>query len=357
MAPRGLPSLSPTPSVGGWETEDDRFGGGGVPSAREAWPKVPRVGEANSVADVGGLATEMSQLKLRLGGPSQGPEVLLFNLVSTSGLALPLRRTLSELVEEVVESWVAAGKREVARLKELLFNDEVSSKLALKLVEAEKRRTEAEELSEHRGMRLRKFQEGQKVVDVEMKRLLQEGFDLRDKIERLRSGKVARGVDKGTRMSTVAVRPGFCLAGVQTDGVDVCSVGAATVAADVCLAGVQTDGVEVSTVGVMTDVMNVQVVRKTTYASVASQASPEVVAEPAGVDIEMGGMGGGPTGPPPALVSWGVPELGVVWAQALLIHGVDCRRGMGALLAAARRLRVGECDVQGVRWLLGVGRR
>ena len=48
---------------------------------------------------------------------------------------------------------------------------------------------------------------------------------------------------------------------------------------------------------------------------------------------------------------------GVVRAQALLIHGVDCRRGTGALLAAARRLRVGECTVRGVRWLLGVGSR
>ena len=145
----GLPSPSPTPSMGGWETEEDRFGGGGVPSAREAGPKVPRVGAASSVADVGGLVAEMSQLRLRLGGPSQGLEVLLFNLVSPSGLALPLRRTLSELVEEVVECRVVAEKREVARLKELLFNDEVSSDLALKLVEAQKGWAEEKELAEH----------------------------------------------------------------------------------------------------------------------------------------------------------------------------------------------------------------
>ena len=62
----------------------------------------------------------------------------------------------------------------------------------------------------------------------------------------------------------------------------------------------------------------------------------------------------------------GVPDVGPrplgegVWlvrAQALLIHGVDCRRGVGTLLAMARRLRVGECTVRGIRWLLGVGRR
>ena len=56
------------------------------------------------------------------------------------------------------------------------------------------------------------------------------------------------------------------------------------------------------------------------------------------------------------------PQLvaGVEWsvrAQALLIHEVDCRRGVGALLAMARRLRVGDCGVRRVRWLLGVGRR
>ena len=53
--------------------------------------------------------------------------------------------------------------------------------------------------------------------------------------------------------------------------------------------------------------------------------------------------------------SW--PAEGVVRAQALLVHGVDCRRGVGSLLAVARRLRVGKCAVRSVRWLLGVGRR
>ena len=89
--------------------------------------------------------------------------------------------------------------------------------------------------------------------------------------------------------------------------------------------------------------------RETTYASVASQASPEVVAEPAGVDTVMGGMGGGPAGRPPTPVGGGVPVPVVVRAQALLIHGVDCRRSVRALLAAARELRVGVCGVRGVR--------
>ena len=48
-------------------------------------------------------------------------------------------------------------------------------------------------------------------------------------------------------------------------------------------------------------------------------------------------------------------EEGLVRAQSLLIHGVDCRRGMGSLLAMARRLRVRDCNMRGVRWLLGVG--
>ena len=143
---------------------------------------------------------------------------------------------------------------------------------------------------------------------------------------------MARGVDKGTRMLTGAVCPGFCLAGVQTDGV------------------------EVSTIGVMTDVTNVQIVPNTTYASVASQASPEVVPGPAGVDVEIGGMGCCPSVPPPAPVGGGVPMPEVVRTQALLIHGVDCRRSVRALLAAAPGLRVGGYGVRGMRWLLGVGR-
>ena len=70
----------------------------------------------------------------------------------------------------------------------------------------------------------------------------------------------------------------------------------------------------------------------------------------------MGGMGGGPSGPPPAPGGGGMPVPGVVRAQALLIYEVDCRRSVRALLAAARGMRVGECGVRGVRWLLDVGR-
>ena len=116
----GLPSPSPMPSVRGWETDDEQVGGGWASLAREAGPKVPRVGEAGSVADVGGLAAEMSQLRLRFGGPSQGPKMLLFNLLSTSSLVLPVCRTLRELVEEVVELWVAAENEELARAREEL---------------------------------------------------------------------------------------------------------------------------------------------------------------------------------------------------------------------------------------------
>ena len=178
--------------------------------------------------------------------------------------------------------------------------------------------------------------ERRKVCDKEHERLLQEGFDLRAEIERLQSGKILRGKDKGTRM--LALPPPVVMVGV----------------------GVQAEMPGVSTVSVQTDVSRVQVVCKATYASVASQACPEMALAGGGVDVEMGGLGGGPLGPPPVPpvpVVPTVPVPGVVWAQALLIHGIDCRRGVGALLAAAYRLKVGECTVRGVRWLLGVGRR
>ena len=122
-------------------------------------------------------------------------------------------------------------------------------------------------------------------------------------------------------------------------------------------AGVQAGCQEVRTIGVMTDVTNVRVVRETTYTSVASQACLEMSPATGDVDVEMGGTGGGPSGPPPVqVVPADEPVPGVVRAQALLIHVVDCRRGVGALMVAARRLRVGECTVRGVRWLLGFGR-
>ena len=123
-------------------------------------------------------------------------------------------------------------------------------------------------------------------------------------------------------------------------------------------AGVQAGCPKVTTNGVMTDVTNVQVVRETTYASVASQACPGMSPAAGDVDVEMGGTGGGYSGPPPVpVVPADAPVPEVVRAQALWIHGVDCRHGVGALLVAARRLRVGECTVHGVRWPLGFDRR
>ena len=141
-----------------------------------------------------------------------------------------------------------------------------------------------------------------------------------------------------------------------------------------CVAEVQTVGAEVSVVGVQTDISRVQVVRETTYANVATQAGGCVVQ--ADGDTVMGGLGA--PGPPlggagvwDKGAGWGSaeggrfgapgmgprPADGIVRAQALLIHGMDCRRGVGSLLLAARRLRVGSCAVRGVRWLLGAGRR
>ena len=138
--------------------------------------------------------------------------------------------------------------------------------------------------------------------------------------------------------------------------------------------GAQTESAEVSVRGVQTDISRVQVVRETTYASMATQAGAGVV--PADGDTVMGGVGAPAPVPADVGVQGGVPGWGsgggvgaggpgvgsrpvggIVRAQALLIHGVDCRRGVGSLLAAARRLQVGACTVRGVRWLLGVGRR
>lgn len=123
-------------------------------------------------------------------------------------------------------------------------------------------------------------------------------------------------------------------------------------------ASVQAEGLKVSTVGVMTDVRNLQVVRKTTYANMESQACPQVSPASSGVDVKMGGMGDGPPECPSVpVVPTVAPVPEIVWVQALLIHDVDCHHGLGALLIVPRRLRGCECTVRGVRSLLGFSRR
>ena len=344
--------------------------------------KVPRVGVAESVADVAALSEGVGRLtvdplveridsvlasirnlrvvpEVRSRLLAQVEEVKLSLEVEgdRASECMRLRRVLGEREEGLMdaavklrevreERYAVRGELELegagaavelrgVRDELALVSEEMGSvrkEMAVVVTE----RDEARKESAHRLMRMDKFQEGRKIVNKEMERLLQEGFDLRAEVERLKSGKVLRGKGKGTSMPAVPPPPGLVVVGVQ-----------------VAVPGV-------STVGMQTDVSRVQVVRETTYASVASQACLEVAPTDVGVDVDMGGMGGGPAGPPPVppvpVVPVG-PVPGVVQAQALLIHGVDCRRGMGALFAAPRRLRVGECSVRGVRWLLGVGRR
>ena len=89
----------------------------------------------------------------------------------------------------------------------------------------------------------------------------------------------------------------------------------------------------------ITDVNNVQIVRKMTDASVASQACPDVSPATGSMDVDMGGTGDGALRSPPVpIVPTVMPVPGIVPAQALLIYGVDCYSGMGALLTAAHRL-------------------
>ena len=141
---------------------------------------------------------------------------------------------------------------------------------------------------------------------------------LQKEVERLVAGKVLNGKDKETRMPAPP-EPSVCVG-----------------------SGVQTESAEVSMVGIQTDISRVQVVRETTYASVATQAGAGGV----GVDGDsvMTRVGVPDVGPRPV-----AGAEGLVRAQALLIHGVDCRRGVGTLLAMARRLRVGDCGMHGVR--------
>ena len=69
-------------------------------------------------------------------------------------------------------------------------------------------------------MRLHRHMAGRPIVEKEMKRLLQEGFNLRDEIDHLKKGKVLRG--KHMKMGVVRlfrIAPVYHIAvRVQTEG-------------------------------------------------------------------------------------------------------------------------------------------
>ena len=75
---------------------------------------------------------------------------------------------------------VAALQAKVAGLEAEVAAARVESAAALDVAMREK--AEIQKLADHRGVRLVRFQEGTKVVDVEMKRLLQQGFDLWEEV-------------------------------------------------------------------------------------------------------------------------------------------------------------------------------
>lgn len=126
------------------------------------------------------------------------------------------------------------------------------------------------------------------------------------------------------------------------------------------LAGVQIEETEMSTIGLITDVSCAQVMSEMSYAIVAFQVFPELELGTDEVDLKMRRKGNGHMEPPlfsVVTVDSVVTVPRVVQAQALWNHSVDGRRGIGVLVVAAKRLRVGKCTIRSVRWLLGSGRR
>ena len=193
----GLKTPSPTPSIGGWETEDEGRRGG---SARDVRPKVPRVGAAKSVAGVDAVAEEMD--KLRLGLRTGSARDQLEGFIYESGLSVAQRRLMWRLIGEIVGEEIDAGvKGERERLRKVedavLDSSGEMGTVVKRLVAVEAERDEARKGEAHWKMRLDQHVEGRAIVGKQMERLLQEGFDLKDEIERLKKGKVARGKDKG----------------------------------------------------------------------------------------------------------------------------------------------------------------
>ena len=69
--------------------------------------------------------------------------------------------------------------------------------VAARLVEVEAEEEVAREGEVHWKIRLDRHLAGRTVVEKEMRSLLQEGFDLRGEIDRLKKGKVVRGRIRG----------------------------------------------------------------------------------------------------------------------------------------------------------------
>ena len=180
-----------------WETEDEGHGGG---LARDARPKIPRVGAALSVAGVDAVAEEIDRLRLGLRMGSTRNQLAGF--IYESDLSEAERRLLWRLINEVVGEEVERGvKGEKERLKKVedavLDSGGVVAPVAARLVDVEAERDVAREGEAHWKMRLDRHLVERVVVEKEMKRQSQEGFDLRGEIDRLKKGKVARGKDKG----------------------------------------------------------------------------------------------------------------------------------------------------------------
>ena len=281
----GLRTPSPTPSASG-SVADAAGAELAYGMSYDVPLKVPRVGVAESVADVAALSDGVRHLELSpvmagvdrllvtIGNLRVSPAVRAYLLgeveqlwgclVAAEGVAVEVSHLRRVLVEKDGEAWGAArevwgvreerdqarGELESERAMAGVELGAVRGELALVRGQLESVRKEvvvvtterdvARREAAHCSMRVDKFVEGRKVCDQEHEWLLQEGFDLRAEIERLKSGKIMRGKDKGTRMPTLPPP-------VEVVGV-----------------GVQAEMPGVSTVSVQTDVSHVQVVRETT---------------------------------------------------------------------------------------------
>ena len=224
----GLLSPSPTPSVGGWETED---GGSDAVVSRETAAKVPRVGVAESVADVAALAGEVGKLDVDAYVGKEGVELLKSALLKLEVLP-EVRRGLLDLLDDVElgvrvasESLVEfySVKRELEGVKGELG----VAKGALAKVEYQLSAKSPVLDSGDRGVwvgvnRLRweiTAARGDKECAVRREgATFLENRRLLGEVKRLEAGRVLRGVDKGTRMPAPPAPPVCVGSGTQTVG-------------------------------------------------------------------------------------------------------------------------------------------
>ena len=212
----GLPSPSPMPSVAGWQTDREDSG---VGVSQEAVAKVPRVGVAESVADVATLTEDVGRLRVtvkphavtllydkvvEIGRDFPGIGEQLLGLAEEASLSIGAMKMELTVAEKAVTE-LAAVREELAGAQSALGKVEYHLSAKEPVLGSDEKGVWVGvndlwwEIITTRSERARSAKV-EAATYLENRRLLGE-------VKRLEVGRVLRGVDKGTQMPAPPAPP------------------------------------------------------------------------------------------------------------------------------------------------------